>query len=65
MTENKRRKLAAMHELRFEPCGKSSEYDLHERVICRECGYAVPFYRVKLATKHRERCVSSKKVTQC
>lgn len=63
-TENKRRKLAAMRELRFEPCGKSSEYDLHERVACCVCGYATPFYRLDLATKHREHCVASSRSEQ-
>tara|TARA_R100000951_G_scaffold104508_1_gene97708 strand:+ start:236 stop:592 length:357 start_codon:yes stop_codon:yes gene_type:complete len=63
-TQNKRRKLATMRELGFEPCGKSSERDLHERVACLVCGYQTPFYRLGLARKHRDRCDASSRPQQ-
>jgi hypothetical protein len=59
MTENKREKMAAIEALGFVRCGMRSWRDKHERTACKVCGYRTPFYRLDLATKHRERCTEA------
>ena len=64
MTENKREKLRLMSEMGFTPVGMTWFGDKHEKVRCSTCGWTTPFYRLKLARRHRERCAAVVEVAE-